>query len=199
MLCWISSRLRLTLNRAPRTRRVVLGALAALVLCGLAALPAGAATPSSATVSPASPEASWTGGPKLPTASSDCGGPDGSQCDNFHLTIEAPAGSFAVEITLTPQVAVDDYDLQVWGPDGSLVGSSGSSTGEPEQVVLSDPAPGVYTVSAAPFAATSAYAAGASLSLTDPPPAPSTETPPRDASTPPGRRRSPSPASRPCG
>lgn len=153
--------------------------LAAVVLVA-AALPASlaAATPSSGTVSEASPETSWTGGPLLPTASADCGGPDSTACDNYALTIAAPASAFTVEVVVTP-AAVDDYDLQVYAPDGSLAGSSGNSPGQPEKVVLSNPASGTYTVATAPYAATSAYSATATLALADEPAPPSDEPAPR--------------------
>jgi hypothetical protein len=137
-----------------------------------------AASPSGGTVSAGSTETAWSGGPFLPTASADCGGPSSSQCDNFQLTIEAPASAFSVEVVLTPGLA-DDYDLQVYGPGGALVGDSGNGPGQPEKVVLTNPASGTYTVAAAPYAATSAYAATATLTLSGDPAPPSTDPAPR--------------------
>jgi hypothetical protein len=137
-----------------------------------------AANPPSGTVSQASPQASWTGGPLTPTGAATCGGPDNTQCDNYKLTIVPPSYSFKVEIKLTLQ-ATDDYDLEVYGPDGALLASSGNSAGQAETVVLANPAAGTYTVSASPFAPVGAYSGSAKISQLPPPPAGSTETPPR--------------------
>jgi hypothetical protein len=157
----------------------------ALVAAALSCAPAWAANPPAGAVSQAIPQASWTGGPLTPSAASTCGGPSNTACDNYKLTIVPPSYPFQVEIDLTP-AATDDYDLEVYGPDGSLVGNSGNSAGKAEKVVLTNPAAGTYTVSASPFAEVQAYGAGARLFQIPPPPAPSTETPPRYANyTPP--------------
>jgi hypothetical protein len=153
--------------------------LAVLILLAPAALHA--ASPSSGTVSDTATLASWTGGPKLPTASADCGGTSGTACDYYRLTVVPPTGSgFAVRITLTAGL-LDDYDLQVYGPGGGVVGDSGSSPGQPETVVLTNPAGGVYTVAASPYAVVGSYSATATLTLTDDPAPPSTEEAPRYA------------------
>lgn len=133
---------------------------AALVL--VATAPGHAATPAGATLSETTPQVAWSGGPLIPTASADCGGPNSSSCDNFALTIEPPDGPFRVTIELVPQTG-DDYDLQVWSPNGSLEKSSGNSPGQPERVVLDSPVGGTHTVSAAPFAVTRSYNATAVL------------------------------------
>jgi hypothetical protein len=145
-----------------------------VLLCSSAAL---AANPPSGTVSQPSPQASWTGGPLTPTGASTCGGPSSASCDNYKLTIAPPSYAFKVEITLTFG-ATDDYDLEVYGPDGSLVGHSGNSTGQPEKVVLANPAAGTYTVSASPFAPVGAYNGSAKISQLPSPPVGSTEKPP---------------------
>lgn len=139
-----------------------------------------AANPASGTVSETSPQVSWRGGPGTPTASATCGGPSNAACDNFKLTIVPPSYAFRVEIVLTPQLA-DDYDLEVYGPDGALLGSSGNAPGEAEQIVLGNPAAGVYTVSASPYVALAAYNATATIVEMPPPPGASTEKPPRYA------------------
>jgi Big-like domain-containing protein len=152
-------------------------ALAGL-LCGAAR----AATPPAGTVSGSSTQASWSGGPKNSTAASTCGGPSNPACDNYKLTIAPPAYSFQVVITLTPQLA-DDYDLEVYGPDGALLDGSGNAAGTTEQVTLVNPAAGTYTVSALPFAAAMAYSATAGLAAYSPPPPPPPT--PRSTATPP--------------
>jgi hypothetical protein len=166
---------------ASRARRVLLGVAASVSATLLLLGSSQAATPSSGTVSQANPTVSWSG-PSFaaPTASANCGGPDNPSCDNFKLTIVPPASSFAVEIKLQP-FAAGDWDLQVYDPAGNLVGSSGNAPSQLEQVTLTNPAAGTYTVSAAPFAPNpglASYTASATLSLQQappPPPPPGTE------------------------
>jgi hypothetical protein len=152
-----------------------------VALCGSAAW---AASPGAGTVSSSSP-AAWTGGPLTPTAASTCGGASNPQCDNYKLTVVPPSYSFQVEISLTFGAA-DDYDLEVYGPDGALVGNSGNSAGQAEKVILTNPAGGTYTVSASPFAPVGTYQGSAKISQIQPPPPASTEVPPTYANyTPP--------------
>lgn len=123
----------------------------------LVTAPSFAASPSSGTVSAGHLETTWTGsGSGLPTASSTCGGPSNSKCDNFQLVLSAPSYSFSLEITATPQ-AVDDYDLEVYNSSGQLVGSSANGPGAVEKVTLSNPASGTYTVSTSKFLALLGY------------------------------------------
>ena len=154
---------------------------AALLAAAFFVYPASAATPAAGTLSESSREVSWTGGPKPSTQNADCGGPANPACDNFQLTIQPPSFGFEVEIVLTP-FGPDDYDMQVYGPDGGLTGNSGNPPGLPETVILSNPAGGTYTVAAAPFLVNSAYSATARLIDTGeappPPPPPSNERPP---------------------
>jgi len=158
---------------------------AALVGGLLLCTSAWAANPSSGTVSSPSTQATWTGGPLTPTAASTCGGPNNPACDNYKLTIVPPAFAFKVELKLTLQ-PTDDYDLEVYGPDGALMGQSGNSVGVAEQVVLTNPAGGTYTVSASPYAPLAAYSGSAKIVQLPAPPPPSTAPPPRYANyTPP--------------
>jgi hypothetical protein len=153
---------------------------AGMLLCASA----WAASPSAGTVSQGSAQSSWTGGPGQPTAAA-CGSPTNTKCDNYKLTVVPPSYSFKVEISLTLQ-PTDDYDLEVYGPDGSLAGSSGNGPGEKETVILTNPTAGTYTVSASPYAALTAYSGGAKIVQIQPPPPGSTEAPPRYANyTPP--------------
>src|SRR3954468_16334395 len=166
--------------RGRALQAVSLAVLPAL-LCVTAAQ---AASPASGNVSGSTTQASWTGGPLTPTAASTCRGPNSPQCDNYKLTIAPPSYSFQVKITLTLQ-PTDDYDLEVYAPDGSLVGSSGSAVGQAETVILTNPPAGTYTVSASPYVPLQGYQASAKLSQIQPPPA-STEPPPTYANyTPP--------------
>src|SRR6059058_1657630 len=157
-----------------RALQAVSLALLSALLCAPALR---AANPTSGTVSGSTTQAAWTGGPLTPTAASTCGGPSNPQCDNYKLTITPPSYSFQVKITLTLQ-PTDDYDLEVYGPDGGLVGNSGNAMGQAETVILTNPAAGTYTVSASPYAPLQGYQGSAKLSQIQPPSPPSTETPP---------------------
>jgi hypothetical protein len=148
----------------------------ALAAVALLCAPLWAALPPAGTVSQLSPQASWTGGPRTPTASA-CGSPTNANCDNYKLTIVPPSYTFKVEINLSLQLK-DDYDLEVYSPNGALVGSSGHGAGKPEMVVLLNPPGGTYTVSVSPYAALSAYRANAAM-FQIPATGPSNEPPPR--------------------
>jgi hypothetical protein len=149
-----------------RLRLLVSSALASagLLLVPLAAVQA--ADPSAGTVSEQSPSVTWSGpAVAVPTASSNCGGPDNPSCDNFKLTIQPPSYAFQVVVNLQP-FAEGDWDLQVWTPSGALAGSSGNNPGMLETVVLVNPAAGTYTVSGSPFApapGTASYTASAEI------------------------------------
>jgi hypothetical protein len=149
-------------SRAIRTLVVatVAGFALALPLAG-----SHAANPSNGTVSDASKSVAWTGALQIATASG-CTSANDASCDNFKLTIQPPAYSFQVQITLQP---VADWDLYVYGPNGGLAGSSGNGPNQLEIVTLTNPPAGTYTVAAAPFAPGigpdgNSYTAGAALS-----------------------------------
>src|SRR5467141_2838543 len=141
-----------------------------LALVFFAAL-AYAATPSSGTVSQTNPTVTWNGQvPTVPAAgSSSCSGPNNPGCDNFKLTIVPPDPSFGPYVVVIGTVSApgDDWDLEVYDPNGKLVGSSGNGasapSGELETVTLTNPPAGTYTVSAAPFAVAHPYQGSASL------------------------------------
>jgi hypothetical protein len=141
-------------------------ALAAALFAG--ASPASGAVPASGTVSPATPSASWSGGPFVTSNPSGVCLPVDPSCDSYSLTVVPPAtGSHTVEITTTPSAAGDDYDLFVYGPTGATVGSS-TSPGGAERVLLENPVAGVYrvTVLAWLVAPGGTYGARATLSVT---------------------------------
>ena len=109
--------------------------------------PASAAVPAAGTVSPATPSTSWKGGPFVTSNPSGvCLTALDPSCDTFTLTIAPPAaGNYTVDISTKPSSEGDDYDLYVYGPGGTSVGSSTTATGN-EKVTLENPAAGVYTV-----------------------------------------------------
>jgi hypothetical protein len=88
-----------------------------------------------------------------------------------------PSYAFKLEISLTAG-PLDDYDLEVYGPDGTLLGSSSGAPGAVEKVVVENPGGGRYTVSAVPFLALTAYTAVARIVAVPPPPPPATDPPP---------------------
>jgi VCBS repeat-containing protein len=114
-----------------------------------------AATPPGDTVSESHPATNWSGGlmPANPDLlnSPRCAGANASKCDNFSLTIAPPStafGPYVVEINLLP---VGDWDVEVYGPSGEFLKSSGNGTGAAEFVLLDAPAAGTYRVAAFPF------------------------------------------------
>ncbi|HEV2846033.1 MAG TPA: fibronectin type III domain-containing protein, partial [Thermoanaerobaculia bacterium] len=137
-------------------------------------------------MSSTSTKATWSGGPGLPTASATCGGPNNPSCDNYKLNIVPPPYSYKVAIKVSAG-PVDDYDLEVYAPNGTLAASSGNSPGQPEAVTLNNPTGGIYTVSVTPYVALTAYSAKADLSKVNTPAGPSGEAAPRySIHTPPG-------------
>src|SRR3989441_488238 len=119
-------------------------ALAIVLLPGAAS----AATPSSGTMSQTNPTVTWTGQvPTVPAAgSSSCSGPNNPGCDNFKLTIIPPDPTFCpyVVVIQTISQGTDDWDLEVYDPNGKLIGSSGNGPGTPnspevETVTLANP------------------------------------------------------------
>jgi hypothetical protein len=143
--------------------------LASAILFLSAIAPARAALPGSGTASLANPLVSWDGELKVATGSATCNGASDPACDNFQLTVLAPSDPFTVEIRFEPTspdgLPAGDWDMQIFDPSGSVIGSSGNSPGQAEVVVLNSPASGTYTVAGAPFAPTAGYAASASLAL----------------------------------
>src|SRR2546422_11339815 len=120
----------------------------ALVLASMAGT-ALAAPPPSGTVSESIPTVTWTGNVMPPTAGG-CGGPNNSACDNFRLSIIPPSaafGPYSIKITLTPTAG--DWDLEVYGPTGGLIASSGNRPQQTELVMLNNPPAVTYTVTGA--------------------------------------------------
>lgn len=172
-------------NSSSAILRIRLALVAVLCTFAIAAMFIGptalGADPSAGTISNANKVVTWTGPFKTPTGSANCGSGSNPACDNFQLTISSPLpANFIVEIKLQP-FAAGDWDLQVYDAGNNLVGSSGNAPGALEIVILSNPAPGTYTVAAAPFAPSpglTSYDASATLveqAAPPPPPPPGTE------------------------
>jgi len=143
-------------QRLGRARLVVIAA--ALVGGGLAAGGVDAATPTSGTVSPSSPNASFTAGPFAVANTSGNAGPvmcaaPAAPCDNFTLHVNTPAGygtGHSMNVAVSWPNPAADFDLYLLDASGKQIASSASSA-DPE-VVKVPPTSGTYTVRVVPYA-----------------------------------------------
>ncbi|HEY2956288.1 MAG TPA: hypothetical protein VGK89_13705 [Candidatus Eisenbacteria bacterium] len=115
----------------------------------LTAATAFAATPPGATISPASPATSWSGAAFTASNPIGCGALDAA-CDQFALTIVPPPQDFVVKVRIEPTRMGDDLDLSVRDASGNTITTSGTPGGV-EEVVLTRPAAGTYTIVVQPF------------------------------------------------
>lgn len=121
-----------------------------------------AATPPSGTLSPSTPELTYTYGPNVVsnpsgTAELTCQSPV-APCDDFALTVDIPVGTPATTMTITTTwaAAADDYDIYLLNAQGVEAGSAAGAT-NPETFTV--PAvSGTYTVRVVPFAVTGSTA-----------------------------------------
>jgi len=160
----------------------------ALVITALAiaamSVPALAATPSSGTISTTAPTATWTGqtyvlaSTTVPEECPPATDPANVLCDHFFLTLDIASNFWdqntgQVTIRITWASSDNDFDLYVFGPDGSEVGSSAAGGTTVEEAALLAPPPGTYEVRVVPFLITnSGYSGQASLVFTPGGPAP---------------------------
>ncbi len=121
-----------------------------------------AATPASGTLSPATPELTYTYGPNAVsnpsgTGQLTCQNPV-APCDAYALTVEIPAGgpSYNMTIETSWAAAADDYDIYLLNAAGAEAGRSAGST-NPEKFTVPAPS-GSYTVRVVPFAVTGSTA-----------------------------------------
>ena len=113
------------------------------------ACPLTASTPSAATISSDSATATWSGGPFLLSNPLSCRDAE-LTCDHFALTIVPAKHDFVVTIRVSVTRSGDDIDLFVRDPNGNTVATSGTPGGV-EEILLSNPAGGTYTVVVQPF------------------------------------------------
>jgi hypothetical protein len=122
-------------------------AVALLIFVLLCSVDTFAATPAGGSISPASATLNWSGGPFLapnPLTCFSLAGLDPT-CDSFSLTITPPQQAFVVTIRISATRSGDDIDLFVNDPNGNTVAQSTTSGGV-EEILLSNPAAGTYTV-----------------------------------------------------
>src|SRR5437867_3179976 len=121
----------------------------ALLSPPIAVAPASAATPNAATISATATTASWTGSTFFASNPAGCD-VAGALCDQFALTIIPPPKSFIVTVRIQTTRPGDDLDLYVRDAFGNTITSSTTSGGV-EEVALSNPPGGTYTVVVQPF------------------------------------------------
>ncbi|HEX7189893.1 MAG TPA: pre-peptidase C-terminal domain-containing protein [Actinomycetes bacterium] len=129
-------------------RRLTFLAVAAVAAAGLAAPTAAqSATPTSGAVGGTSKSTTWTG---TATASNPvaCVGAGDPTCDHFLLDVTTKRTQ-DVSIAITGATG-DDWDLFVYGPDGSQVAASATSSSN-EAVVIDGVPAGTYEVRVQPF------------------------------------------------
>ncbi|MDQ1373902.1 MAG: hypothetical protein QOJ09_1240, partial [Actinomycetota bacterium] len=110
----------------------------------------------------------WEGTPTAPvnpapSADTECANADDPRCDTTGLWVSFTGASATLHI-VTTFPAGDDFDVDLFGPDGTLVTSAASSA-NPEVINAVISTPGVYRVSVTAFLSTGeSYSATASLS-----------------------------------
>ncbi|MDP3856524.1 MAG: PKD domain-containing protein [Stagnimonas sp.] len=141
------------------------------------AAPSQAADPASGTLSPTTPELSYsTGAYTVPAAATGCS--DETPCDSYALTVELPADyalthpGDRIHIVATMGNPAADYDMALLDADGNEVANSGNGPGAAE---IADIAAGAgtstYTVLLTPYVPVGA-AANVTISLVVAPPPP---------------------------
>ena len=156
------------------------GAVIAFFIAGIAQ----AADPASGTVSPASPQLSFTSGPHFDANGGDC---STSPCDDFALTVDLPAdyattNPGALLVVDMVYTVPGDCDLALLNQDGSEADSSGQLAGLPEHMeVAAGQGTRHFTVRVIPFA-TAGTTVTVTVQITNPP---ATPTPPAPSGLPP--------------
>jgi hypothetical protein len=132
-----------------------------------------AATPSSGTMSPTAPTATWGGGPFTETTSdpvaADC---TNSTCDSYLLTVTGTDASIhSVSVTINWTNPANDLDLHAFdNATGAELDVDGQAVGNSEQVSFTG-APGVYRISVLVYRAVNeSYTAVATLGASPPEP-----------------------------
>ena len=126
--------------------------VAALAAAVVVALPATASTPASGGLSSRKAGVQWTGSSVVSNPAA-CTGPTDPTCDHFLLSIEPVKGN---DVLVTIDVAAtEDWDLEVYGPDGTLVAAGENlEAGVDEKAVIRAPVKGTYEVRIQPWLVT---------------------------------------------
>jgi hypothetical protein len=128
-----------------------LGTAVLMVAAGAAVMaPAQAATPGAGSLGGKAKSVTWTGTTTAPNPAG-CVGATDPTCDHYALTLNVKSNQ-DVSIAILGADG-DDWDLFVYGPDGSQVASSATSSGS-ESVVIDGAPAGTYEVRVQPFTVT---------------------------------------------
>lgn len=159
------------------------------LLLAIGITPLYAATPSSGSISTASPSLQWQGALYVAAATpvpEACPAvdPANAVCDHFFLNIDLASNFWdqntgQVSIRIEWASDVNDFDLYVYRTsDGALVDQSAAGGTTSEEVALTAPTPGVYEVRVVPFLiVASDYRGSANLLFTPGPPTPNPTRP----------------------
>src|SRR3989454_4448625 len=160
-----------TPERVPQNPVLVFAILLVFALLLLLAPTTRAATPPSGPMSPASPTATWGGGPFTGSTSdpvaADC---TNSTCDNFLLTVSGTDPSIhKVTVRIDWTNPLNDLDLHAFdNATGAELAVDGQPVGNSEQVTFTG-APGVYRISVLVYRAVNeSYTAVATLGTSPP-------------------------------
>jgi choice-of-anchor B domain-containing protein len=131
---------------------------------------AGAATPPSGAVSPATPKAHWDGehyAAGATIARGACSLPTDTACDHYDLTVDVDPGHWdryrgGVVISIAWPSAEDDFDLHVYDSAGRNVASSTDVNTTSERVFVEN-ASGTYSVRVNPYTVTDSGYQGEAL------------------------------------
>jgi hypothetical protein len=157
---------------------------AAIIVPGLLAGAAQAATPSSGSIDARNTTLSYGAGPFLVPNTTGLAGAvtcnAAAPCDDFALTVDVPA-TYAAGYNLSVRIqwsnSTADFDLYVFDAEGNLVSSAASSS-DPE-VALMPALSGTYTVRVVPYAPLGdSFKASVELTPKPAPATPSSVTPP---------------------
>ena len=140
--------------------RIALAVLLTLALAAGVVTGARAAEPAEATISPTAPKVSWEGrqytkAEVQPGPEACQGQPEGSACDRFRLTVEAPAGFYSsdddgVKVQIGWESLDDDFDLYVFDAQGRQV-AKGVQSGTASDSVFVPRASGAYDILVVPY------------------------------------------------
>ena len=145
----------------------------AALLVGLLPSATSASTPSSGTLTDASPTVTWSGGPYTVATPETVLCVDASvNCDTFALSFGVPADYWdshegGVTVAINWASSADDFDLYIQDASGAKVGWSAAGGTTSERVNLGKLAPGTYTVQVVAWlTAGASYTGAATLTST---------------------------------
>lgn len=137
----------------------------------------GPVAPVIGTLSTSSPTFDWQG-PATTNASDafGCGAPSGAGCQDQKIDVTVPVGGANLGVTVTTDVAANDYDFDILDPSGAKIGGSAEFGSIDETDTKPVTVSGIYTIRVKAYLTVNAsYHGAATLSTTTggpPPPTP---------------------------